>query len=79
MEFNDVIENIADSIKHEQESLTNLIKEEALKIQKFVDLDATDQELLDVNNSVNILIEATNKLEEILKEKLNLITPYLNN
>lgn len=79
MKFNDVILNVADSIKNEQESLTNLIKEEALKIQKFIDLDATDQELIDVNNSVNSLIEATNQLEEILKEKLNLITPYLNN
>lgn len=76
--FDEAIKNIAVSINKEQEALSELLETEASKIEKFVELDATPEELLEVNNSVNNMIEIINNFEEVLKEKLILITKYLN-
>ncbi len=77
MTFQDAINEIAKSITNEQTALTDLMEQEAAKIQKFIDKNATPDELLKVNNSVKDLIDTTNKLEDVLKDKLTLITPYM--
>lgn len=77
MSFQEVIKEIAKSIANEQTALTNLMKQEAAKIQKFIDEGATPEDLLKANDSVKNLVDETNDLDDILKDKLALITPYL--
>lgn len=77
MTFQEVINAIAKSIANEEASLTELLKQEAAKIQKFIDGGATPEELLKVNESVKNLIDTTNELEDVLKDKLSLIAPYI--
>lgn len=76
--FDEAIRNIASSINNEQEALSNLLNEEALKIDKFIELDATPEELLEVNNSVTSMIDSSNIFNDVLKNKLNLIVSYLD-
>lgn len=76
--FDEAIRNIATSINNEQEALSNLLNEEALKIDKFIELGATPEELLEVNNSVTSMIDSSNIFNDVLKDKLNLIVSYLD-
>lgn len=76
--FSEAIDSIAASIVAEQDAISKLLDEEALKIQKVIDLGGTHEELLQANESVNNLIDEINKLENILNQKLELIKPYLN-
>lgn len=78
MNFQDAIDDIAASIISEQRAITSLLEEEALKIQKFVDLKATPEQLVQVNESVNTMTKLLNELDELLKAKLDLIAPFLN-
>ena len=77
--FSKAIDSIASSIADEQAAISSLLDQEALKIQKVIDIGGTPEELLLVNQSVNHLIDEINKLETTLKQKLELINPYLNN
>ncbi len=76
--FSEAIDNIASSIADEQEAISSLLDQEALKIQKVIDLGGTPEEILLVNQSVNNLIKEVNNLETLLNQKLELIKPYLN-
>jgi aconitase B len=78
MTFQEAINNIASSIKQEEDSLSELLKQEAAKIQKFIDEGASAEDLLKVNNSVTDTVQEIKKLEDVLKEKLTLIEPYIN-
>lgn len=79
MSLEEVIQEIALSINNQQVSLNQLIQKEKEKIIFFIDNGATADELLQVNESVNKMIDEINKLEEILNQKLLLIAPYLKN
>ena len=72
MTFQEAINNIASSIKQEEDSLSELLKQEAAKIQKFIDEGASAEDLLKVNNSVTDTVQEIKKLEDVLKEKLNI-------
>lgn len=75
--FEEAITNILVSINKEQSSLTRLLEVEQTKINKFIDLNASEEELLQANQSINNMIEITNRLNEILKNKLEAISQYL--
>lgn len=77
MNFQEAINEIATSIVNEQTAITELLKQEAAKIQKFIDEGATADELLQVNESAQKLIDNANKLDKLLEDKLALIAPYL--
>lgn len=78
MTIEDAMNNIATSIAKEEEALTKLTTIEAQKIQKFIDEGATSEELIKVNESVNATTAIIEDLNKILKEKLAIITPFLN-
>jgi AICAR transformylase/IMP cyclohydrolase PurH len=79
MTFQEAINDILISINQEENSLANLLKQEAAKIEKFTNSGASAEDLLKINNSVNATVSAITDFEEILKSKLNLIKPYINN
>ena len=58
--FNEAITSVASSIIKEQEALTNLLNQEALKIKKLIEIGASENELLQVNNSITSMIATAN-------------------
>lgn len=79
MTINEAMENIAKSISKEQDALAKLLEAETNKIQKFIDEGATIEELEKVNESVNETTAIIEELDKVLKEKLALVAPFLNN
>lgn len=76
--FEEAIKNVANSIIKEQEELTLLLDAEALKVNKFIDLEANASELLQVNNAMTEMVNEVNIFDTALKNKLALITKYLD-
>ncbi|MEG2348218.1 MAG: SdrD B-like domain-containing protein [Clostridia bacterium] len=64
--INDIIESVA----LVQTALSHIINAEGEKIQKAIEIKATDNELIAINNSVNEMISSITSLETILEGKL---------
>ncbi len=67
-EITDIIESVA----LEQTALSHILNAEGEKIQKAVELNLSSDKLLEINTSVNDMVNAITKLEIALKEKLQL-------
>ena len=76
--FEEAMQNIANSIVKEQNALADLLSVEGTKVDKFIELNATPEELLEVNNSVTDMVNTTNTFDEVLTNKLILVTKYLH-
>lgn len=72
---NEAINNIINSIAHEENALADIVTAESQKIQKVVNCDYVDTDtLLCVNKSVQLTINAITRLEVLLATKLDSIS-----
>lgn len=68
------ITDIIESVALQEAGLSHIINAEGEKIQKIVATASTTQELLDVNKSVESMVNAVAQLEMLLQSKLALFT-----
>lgn len=67
--------NIIESIAMEEKAIAHILNAENEKLQAVIDMpDATVQELLAINRSVKMSVDAAIQLENMLKTKLNLFS-----
>lgn len=77
--FNQQIRNILHSVALEEASLAAIANAEGAKLQKLVSINgASTQQLLCLNRSVSEMMESIALLEEILKQKLNIMDCQVN-
>lgn len=66
------------SIALEEAAISHILNAEGEKLQKAVSISCTHKELMDINDSVGNMIDKITSLEVILKSKLDLIKPLLD-
>ncbi len=72
------VTDIVESVALEQTALSHILNAEGEKIQAFLAMDGvTADQLLDVNKSVEKMVNSISKLELILQSKLELFDDYL--
>ncbi len=71
--------NILQSIALQEAGLAHIINAEGEKLQKAIAMCDTDMcDLLDVNESVESMIEKVTALEIVLKSKVDAVVPIIN-
>lgn len=71
--------SILQSIALQEAGLAHIINAEGEKIQKIVSMRCVDaKDLIDVNNSVESMIEKITALELVLKSKADAVIPLVN-
>ena len=76
----DALSSILQSIALEETALSHILNAEGEKIQKVLCLHNLDcKDILEANKSVQDTIDKVTTLEVVLKEKLALIIPLLEN
>ena len=66
------------SIALEEAAISHILNAEGEKIQKIIGMPNCDHnDILEVNKSVQETVEKVTSLEAILKEKLDLVIPFL--
>lgn len=67
------------SIALEETAIFHILNAEGEKLQKAISLNCDQKDLLKVNKSVEDMIDKITNLEIVLKSKLDLIKPILDN
>jgi TnpA family transposase len=68
------------SIALEETAISHILNAEGEKLQKAISLCNTNQkDLIEINKSVEDMVEKITSLEIILKAKLDIISPLLDN
>ena len=71
--------SLLQSIALEETAISHILNAEGEKLQKAIARpDCSHEELLDVNKSVEDMVDKITALEIVLKSKLDLITPILD-
>lgn len=68
------ITDIIESVALEQTAISHILNAEGEKIQAVVKLATTNAELLDVNKSVQSMVNSITRLEMVLQSKLELFS-----
>ena len=64
----------------EETAISHILNAEGEKLQKAISMpECSHDELLEVNKSVEDMVDKITALEIVLKSKLDLITPILDN
>lgn len=71
------ITDMLESVALEQTALSHILNAEGEKLQAIVALATTQQQLLDVNQSVNSMVNSISMLEIVLRSKLDLLSNCL--
>ncbi|MEG0026413.1 MAG: hypothetical protein RR847_04465 [Bacilli bacterium] len=71
------ITDIIESVALEQTALSHILNAEGEKIQKALALSTTNTELLQVNKSVQSMVNSIARLETVLQGKLELFSDCL--
>ncbi len=66
------ITDIISSVALEQTALSHILNAEGEKLQKIVSVATANEELLEVNKSVNSMVDSISRLEILLQIKLQL-------
>lgn len=70
--------SLLQSIALEETAISHILNAEGEKLQKAISLsECSHDDLLDVNKSVEDMVDKITALEIVLKSKLDLITPIL--
>lgn len=78
IERNNAVTDIIQSVALEQTALSHILNAEGEKIQKIVAKeDVSTKELLDVNKSVNSMVQSITRLEMVLQSKLQIFEDCL--
>ena len=70
--------SVLQSIALEETAISHILNAEGEKLQKAVSLSCNQKDLLEINKSVMDMIEKVTNLEMVLKSKLDLIKPILD-
>lgn len=70
----EAITDIIESVALQQAGLSHILNAEGEKLQKAIENSATSEELLEVNSSVESMINSIARLELILQNKLALFS-----
>lgn len=70
--------SLVQSIALEEAAISHILNAEGEKIQKALSLSCNTKELIEVNKSVADMVDKITALEVILKSKLDLIIPVLD-
>lgn len=70
--------SLVQSIALEEAAISHIMNGEGEKIQKALSLSCNTKELIEVNKSVADMVDKITALEVILKSKLDLIIPVLD-
>lgn len=71
--------SLLQSIALEETAISHILNAEGEKLQKAISLNCDQKDLLKVNKSVEDMIDKITNLEIVLKSKLDLIKPILDN
>lgn len=71
--------SLLQSIALEETAISHILNAEGEKLQKAISLhDCSHKDLLEINNSVEDMVDKITSLEIVLKAKLDLIRPILD-
>lgn len=70
--------SLLQSIALEETAISHILNAEGEKLQKAISLNCDQKDLLKVNKSVEDMVEKITSLEMVLKSKLDLIKPILD-
>lgn len=69
--------SLLQSIALEEAAIAHILNAEGEKLQKVISMDCSSKDLIEVNKSVEDMVDKITALEIVLKAKLELITPIL--
>lgn len=70
--------SLLQSIALEETAISHILNAEGEKLQKAISLDCSQKDLIEVNKSVEDMVDKITSLEVVLKSKLDLIKPILD-
>ncbi len=70
--------SLLQSIALEETAISHILNAEGEKLQKAISLDCEQKDLIEVNKSVENMVDKITSLEIVLKAKLDLIMPLLD-
>lgn len=70
--------SILQSIALEETAISHILNAEGEKLQKAISLSCSQKELIEINESVGDTVDKITNLEIVLKAKLDLIKPLLD-
>lgn len=73
----DAAASLLQSIALEEAAIAHILNAEGEKLQKVISMDCGRKDLIEVNKSVEDMVDKITALEKVLKEKLELVTPIL--
>lgn len=66
------------SIALEETAISHILNAEGEKLQKAISLNCDQKDLIEINKSVESMVDKLTSLEVVLKSKLDLIKPILD-
>lgn len=69
--------SLLQSIALEETAISHILNAEGEKLQKMISLSCEKKDLIEVNKSVENMVDKITNLEIVLKSKLDLIVPIL--
>lgn len=69
--------SLLQSIALEEAAIAHILNAEGEKLQKAISMDCRQKDLIDINKSVEDMIDKITALENVLKTKLELVAPIL--
>lgn len=70
--------SLLQSIALEETAISHILNAEGEKLQKAISLSCNQKELLEINKSIGDTVDKITNLEIVLKSKLDLIKPILD-
>lgn len=70
--------SLLQSIALEETAISHILNAEGEKLQKAVSIDCEQKDLIEINKSVENMVDKITSLELVLKAKLDLIMPILD-
>lgn len=70
--------SLLQSIALEETAISHILNAEGEKLQKAIALSCSQKELIEINQSVENMVDKITSLEIVLKSKLDLIKPILD-
>lgn len=70
--------SLLQSIALEETAISHILNAEGEKLQKAISLSCSNKELLEINESVSNTVDKITNLEIVLRSKLDLIKPLLD-
>ncbi|MGN0167952.1 MAG: hypothetical protein ACI4AB_07915 [Acetatifactor sp.] len=69
--------SLLQSIALEETAISHILNAEGEKLQKAIPISCDQKDLIEINKSVEDMVDKLTSLEIVLKSKLDLITPIL--